>query len=164
MRVLETAACRSRPPPRRPSRVALANDPHCPFPIENLPYGVFSIGDTAPRAGVAIGDQILDLSVVEAGGALRPGRAHAVFNRPDINAFMALGASVWRATRAGLSTSLRQNLSCRPPLRHSCRAHSFPRARHVCICRLPWPDIPTSMPQRNTRRMLDRCFVIPKMP
>ena len=89
-------------PVRRPSRVALANDPHCPFPIENLPYGVFSIGDTAPRAGVAIGDQILDLSVIEAGGALRPARAHAVFDRPDINAFMALGASVWRATRAGI--------------------------------------------------------------
>ena len=33
------------------------------FPLQNLPYGVFSTstGTSAPRVGVAIGDQILDL-------------------------------------------------------------------------------------------------------
>uniref|UniRef100_H2NP00 Fumarylacetoacetase n=2 Tax=Pongo abelii TaxID=9601 RepID=H2NP00_PONAB len=36
------------------------------FPIHNLPYGVFSTrGDPRPRIGVAIGDQILDLSVIK---------------------------------------------------------------------------------------------------
>uniref|UniRef100_A0A1I7ZHZ3 Fumarylacetoacetase n=1 Tax=Steinernema glaseri TaxID=37863 RepID=A0A1I7ZHZ3_9BILA len=36
------------------------------FPIENLPYGVFSTScNPKKRIGVAIGDQILDLSVVK---------------------------------------------------------------------------------------------------
>ena len=36
------------------------------FPIQNLPYGVFSTKDnTTPRIGVAIGDYVLDLSVLE---------------------------------------------------------------------------------------------------
>ena len=34
------------------------------FPIQNLPYGVFSIASLKPRVGVAIGDQVLDLSVL----------------------------------------------------------------------------------------------------
>lgn len=40
------------------SWVDVPEDSH--FPIQNLPYGVFSTGGK-PRAGVAIGDQILDL-------------------------------------------------------------------------------------------------------
>jgi hypothetical protein len=39
------------------------------FPLQNLPYGVFSTAkDPAPRIGVAIGDQILDLRVVSKAG------------------------------------------------------------------------------------------------
>ena len=35
------------------------------FPIQNLPYGVFSTqADPVPRIGVAIGNQILDLSKI----------------------------------------------------------------------------------------------------
>lgn len=36
-------------------------DSHSDFPIQNLPYGVFSSGASSPRVGVAIGDFILDL-------------------------------------------------------------------------------------------------------
>ncbi|MCP4616052.1 MAG: fumarylacetoacetase, partial [Bradyrhizobium sp.] len=37
-------------------------DPASDFPIQNLPYGVFSARDgLAPRVGVAIGDYVLDL-------------------------------------------------------------------------------------------------------
>jgi fumarylacetoacetase len=90
----------------RPCRVVSADDPACPFPIENLPYGVFSVGAGTPRVGVAIGDQILDLSVMEAAGVLRPAPEQIVFDRPDINAFMALGASAWRSTRAAITDLL----------------------------------------------------------
>lgn len=38
------------------SWVASANAPETPFPLNNIPYGVFSVGDGAPRCGVAIGD------------------------------------------------------------------------------------------------------------
>ena len=39
------------------------------FPIQNLPYGVFSTkNNNTPRIGVAIGDYVLDLSVLEKEG------------------------------------------------------------------------------------------------
>jgi fumarylacetoacetase len=42
------------------SWVASANG-HADFPIQNLPFGIFSPKEGAPRGGVAIGDDILDL-------------------------------------------------------------------------------------------------------
>ncbi len=71
------------------------------FPLENLPYGVFSVAGSSPRVGVAIGEQILDLSVLEQAGLLQvPGQQ--VFGQDSLNAFIALGPSVWQATRARL--------------------------------------------------------------
>ena len=79
------------------------------FPIQNLPYGVFSAKDgLAPRIGVAIGDYVLDLwqlaqdcrfDVVEP----------AVFAAPQLNPFMALGPKVWSSTRARISELLRHD-------------------------------------------------------
>jgi fumarylacetoacetase len=43
------------------SWVASANQPGQDFPIQNLPFGVFSRAGEAPRGGVAIGEMILDL-------------------------------------------------------------------------------------------------------
>ena len=41
----------------------------CEFPIQNLPYGVFSTASaTSPRVGVAIGDKVLDLAALAAKG------------------------------------------------------------------------------------------------
>ena len=38
------------------------------FPIQNLPFGIFSTSDRSARPGVAIGDNVLDLrSLSEAG-------------------------------------------------------------------------------------------------
>jgi len=48
------------------SWVASANSPTTDFPIQNLPFGVFSRkGDTDRRVGVAIGDQIVDVTECE---------------------------------------------------------------------------------------------------
>ena len=79
------------------------------FPIQNLPYGVFSAKDgLAPRVGVAIGDYVLDLwqlaqdcrfDVVEP----------AVFAAPQLNPFMALGPKVWSNTRARISQLLQHD-------------------------------------------------------
>ena len=51
------------PHPNDPSlRSFIDVDPASDFPIQNLPYGVFSTKDgLAPRVGVAIGDYVLDL-------------------------------------------------------------------------------------------------------
>src|SRR3954454_18538602 len=46
--------------PARTSWVHSANG-HSEFPIQNLPFGVFSPPRGAPRGGVGIGDHILDI-------------------------------------------------------------------------------------------------------
>lgn len=40
------------------------------FPIQNLPYGIFKRKNSneSPRAGVAIGDLVLDLAVIQEAG------------------------------------------------------------------------------------------------
>src|SRR5262249_43013218 len=49
--------------PNLRSWVESANDPNTDFPIQNLPFCIFSKvdGDDLPRVGVAIGNQILDV-------------------------------------------------------------------------------------------------------
>ncbi len=85
--------------------------PDSDFPIQNLPYGIFSTeANPQRRAGVAIGDFILDLSVMEEAGLVRPaGEGQTVFGESGLNAFMALGPDVWRATRARISELLRSD-------------------------------------------------------
>src|SRR5262249_16567523 len=50
--------------PNLRSWVESANDPTTDFPIQNLPFGLFARLDLGsdPRVGVAIGDQVLDLT------------------------------------------------------------------------------------------------------
>ncbi|MEM9756584.1 MAG: fumarylacetoacetase [Pseudomonadota bacterium] len=89
-----------------PSWVAGANSPDTDFPLNNLPYGVFSVGAGAPRCGTAIGDRIVDLTALEATGVLRADPSRAVLDAPSWNAFMALGPEVWAQYRAGLRALL----------------------------------------------------------
>ncbi len=42
-----------------------------PYDVDNLPYGVFSHDDEAPRVGVRIGDFVLDVAPVAAGTSPR---------------------------------------------------------------------------------------------
>jgi fumarylacetoacetase len=85
-------------------------DPASDFPIQNLPYGVFSTDvDPSPRVGIAIGAYVLDLALLEVSGLLKPDGADSVFARSSINAFMALGPSVWSQTRARISVLLRHD-------------------------------------------------------
>jgi fumarylacetoacetase len=49
--------------PALQSWVESANEPGCDFPVQNLPFAMFQPGpDAVPRAGVAIGDRILDVT------------------------------------------------------------------------------------------------------
>jgi fumarylacetoacetase len=92
--------------PARRSWVVSANAPGCDFPIQNLPWGVFSESDGTRRVGVAIGDLILDVTALEAGGVLEPMPGACVFGAGVLNPFMALGPAVWSATRAALADLL----------------------------------------------------------
>jgi fumarylacetoacetase len=97
------------------SFIEVASESH--FPIQNLPYGIFSTGGTRPRAGVAIGDYILDLSILEGEGLLSTSH---LFDQPSLNKFMAQGRPVWSAVRLVLqellsieTSTLRDNQSLR---------------------------------------------------
>jgi len=91
--------------PSLKSWVESANTADSHFPIQNLPYGVFKpSADAAARVGVAIGDQIVDLSYLEQAGLLRTPRP--LFSASSLNAFMACGRDTWRSVRARLSTLL----------------------------------------------------------
>jgi fumarylacetoacetase len=82
----------------------------CDFPIQNLPYGVFSTAaNPKPRAGVAIGDVILDLAVVEAAGLLPKISRPGVFGEATLNAFMASGPRTWSGVREAISKLLRHD-------------------------------------------------------
>ncbi|MCJ8323341.1 MAG: fumarylacetoacetase [Rhizobiales bacterium] len=85
-----------------------ANVADCPFPLNNLPYGVFSTDKFSPRCGVAIGDVIFDIQAAEAAG-LMTFSSVAVFDAPSWNSFMALGRQAWASLRAKLITILAQN-------------------------------------------------------
>jgi fumarylacetoacetase len=74
-----------------------------PFPVTNLPYGVFRHDDEPARVGVALGDQVIDLAPLAASEGLDGGH---VFEAPSLNPFMALGRPAWTAVRAWLTELL----------------------------------------------------------
>ncbi|MBB3386200.1 MULTISPECIES: fumarylacetoacetase [unclassified Rhizobium] len=80
------------------SWVDSANSASCPFPLNNLPCGVFSKDDRAPHCGVAIGCKVLDVTALEAFGLLRLGEI-PLFDKPSYNALMASGPENWRKFR-----------------------------------------------------------------
>lgn len=56
--------------PARKSWVEAANAPDTDFPIQNLPFGVFTTDGTPARGGVALGDRIIDLGALADSGLL----------------------------------------------------------------------------------------------
>jgi fumarylacetoacetase len=91
-------------------RSFLEVDPTSDFPIQNLPYGVFSTpASPRPRVGLAIGNTILDLAVLEAERLIDLAPAQGVFAQASINAFMAMGPKIWSQTRGRISELLRHD-------------------------------------------------------
>lgn len=84
------------------SWVDSANTAETDFPLNNLPYGVFSTGGEEPRCGVAIGDMIVDVAALEVAGVLTAGD-EPVFDLPFWNDFMELGPGVWATFREALT-------------------------------------------------------------
>ncbi|SPJ30018.1 fumarylacetoacetase [Falsiruegeria mediterranea] len=87
------------------SWVASANDANHPFPLNNLPYGVFSTEGSDPRCGVAIGDMILDITAAEAEGLIALSD-EPLFDMPFWNVLMEEGPAVWTAFRERLTALL----------------------------------------------------------
>jgi fumarylacetoacetase len=78
------------------------------FPIQNLPYGIFRRPGERARAGVAIGNRILDLDVIAEAGLFEGHAAlpWGVFAHGSLNQFMALGRPTWQAVRRRVSELL----------------------------------------------------------
>ena len=109
------------------SWVESANEPTTEFPIQNLPLGIYRrVATTGSpesfRAGVAIGDKILDIGALatrdiedwwpsdpadDAETKALVVQALKALSADNLNPFLALGRPVWRALRGQLSASLR---------------------------------------------------------
>ena len=81
------------------SFIDVATDSH--FPIQNLPFGIFRPGSERARVGVAIGEFVLDLAVLEQLGHFRipEFQNRSVFSEESLNAFLALGRPAWSKAR-----------------------------------------------------------------
>ncbi len=92
------------------SWVESANDPATDFPIQNLPFGVFRRRGTRDSAGigVAIGDQLLNLTACARGGLLSGDAAPAARFAVDdsLNRLLQQGSNLTRALRRAISDLL----------------------------------------------------------
>jgi fumarylacetoacetase len=86
-----------------------------PFPMTNLPYGVFSRAGEPARVGVAIGDHVLDLA---------PALGEELFASASLNPFLARGRRTWSETRARITEVLSE-----PRHRHAAEPHLVPRSQ-----------------------------------
>ncbi len=66
-----------------------------PYGPQTLPYGAFATGSSAPRVGVRVGDQVLDLTAASVGG-----RFEALTADGSLDRLLAAGPAAWRALRA----------------------------------------------------------------
>jgi len=77
------------------------------FPIQNLPFGIFSTKARDKRVGVAIGNQIIDLFELAKLGYLKNEiKDENTFHNNTLNGFMASGKEGTRAVRERLSVLL----------------------------------------------------------
>ena len=86
------------------------------FTIHNLPFGIFSTEQHTRRAGIAIGDQIVDLCKLCQEGYFADLRFDSwVVNKDHLNSFIALGKKTTNAVRERV-----QQWLCDPasPLKH----------------------------------------------
>lgn len=89
------------------SFIEVSPDSH--FPIQNLPYGVFKLKvGSEPVCGVAIGEYVLDLSVLEEKGYFKKTNLgnEKVFSKPLLNSFMSKGRETWKQVRTILQIAL----------------------------------------------------------
>ncbi|XP_041994908.1 fumarylacetoacetase-like [Salvia splendens] len=83
--------------------------PDSHFPIQNLPYGVFKREPASdPRPAVAIGEYVLDLSVLASAGLFHGSllRNSDCFNQSNLNKFLELGRPAWTEARTTLQKLL----------------------------------------------------------
>lgn len=79
------------------------------FSIHNIPFGIFSTEDRSPRAGVAIGEHILDLAAVAELDVFEFNTA--VFEKETLNDFISLGKQITKKVRRDIQIWLQDDNS-----------------------------------------------------
>ena len=98
------------------SWVESANVAGCEFPVQNLPFGVFSAdAGGGRRVGVAIGDKVLDVAGAAAAGLFAGAAESAAWTCGSrrLNELMANGPKEWSALRLGIFELLEAGCSRR---------------------------------------------------
>jgi fumarylacetoacetase len=73
------------------------------FPIQNLPFGIYSTSGSQPRACIAIGEHIADLYELAERGYLDSSFSSDLFSQPTLNALMSKGKMGMRKLRNDLA-------------------------------------------------------------
>lgn len=86
------------------------------FPIQNLPYGCYvfknnSNNESIPRICVAIGEYVLDLSIIYNYGLFNDTclKNTNVFNSTNLNDFMSMGKQAWKEARQTITKLLSED-------------------------------------------------------
>ena len=88
----------------------ISQDSH--FPIDNLPYGVFTTNEnTLKRIGCAVGDMIIDLTLLEELGEFELITKNKIFSSSTLNSFINQDRSVWKDVRYKLQSILTDSKS-----------------------------------------------------
>jgi len=79
------------------------------FSIHNIPFGIFSTTDRSPRAGVAVGEHILDLVAVAELDVFAFNTA--VLEKSTLNDFISLGKEITNKVRTDIQVWLKDDAS-----------------------------------------------------
>ena len=94
------------------------------FPLANLPFGIFSTADRTARPGMRLGDQVIDLSALQAAGLFEGlGLSAEVLSASALNPLMKLGKPTTVALRVRVQALFHSDsaeLRDRPDLQASC--------------------------------------------
>lgn len=74
------------------------------FPIQNIPFGVFTLPNTTLTTGTRIGDFVIDLSALQQLGYFNEIELEQdIFKKQNLNDFISKGQKTWREVRQRIS-------------------------------------------------------------
>ena len=123
------------------------------FPVQNLPFGTFRrrSSNTAPRTGVRIGDNVLDMACLADAGCFQGRQVDGTCFHQVTSCSAPAGAGFaqapWRSARGGLGMQVKSNSS-----RHTVRTGEHQRLSRARAPRLApgtWRAAPNGMTQHN---------------
>ena len=121
------------------------------FPIQNLPFGIFSTADRSARPGVAIGEHILDLAEVAAMGLLDDLGCDAKILKRNAQRFhwpRQTSHPCGAQPIGGIAAVRRHGIDQITPL-----VCWWPNPKRPCTCRFKWAITPIFIPVKTTPAM-----------